>query len=315
MASSSLGAETLTVWKRRSRERSRSMDLRYSAGVVEPMHWISPRLRAGLRMLAASSDPSAEPAPTRVCNSSMKMMAFCASINSFMMVFRRSSNWPRYLVPATIKERSSCRMRLSASGGGTSPLAMRCASPSTMAVLPTPGSPIKTGLFLVRRQRIWIMRSSSFSRPTKGSSWLSRADWVRSRLNSESREVSLERAGVIFSPWERASSSRTVERRKPRSRRISAAKHFSSESKPRKRCSVPMCLCAMRSAWSMAWRKTRLTSSLKGSSTEVETRSRMVVRRSISFRMESIDPWERRKRLVSALSSRSKPSKRCSVSM
>ena len=28
---------------------------------------------------------------------------------------------------------------------------MRCASPSTMAVLPTPGSPIKTGLFLVRR--------------------------------------------------------------------------------------------------------------------------------------------------------------------
>ena len=32
-----------------------------------------------------------------------------------------------------------------------SPLTMRCASPSTMAVLPTPGSPISTGLFLVRR--------------------------------------------------------------------------------------------------------------------------------------------------------------------
>ena len=31
-----------------------------------------------------------------------------------MMVFRRSSNWPRYLVPATISERSSARMRLSA---------------------------------------------------------------------------------------------------------------------------------------------------------------------------------------------------------
>ena len=28
---------------------------------------------------------------------------------------------------------------------------MRCASPSTTAVLPTPGSPISTGLFLVRR--------------------------------------------------------------------------------------------------------------------------------------------------------------------
>jgi hypothetical protein len=45
-------------------------------GVVAPMHWISPRERAGLRMLAASSEPSAEPAPTRVCSSSMKMMEF-----------------------------------------------------------------------------------------------------------------------------------------------------------------------------------------------------------------------------------------------
>jgi hypothetical protein len=44
---------------------------------------------------------------------------------------------------------------------GTSPSAMRCARPSTMAVLPTPGSPISTGLFLVRRQRIWTTRSSS----------------------------------------------------------------------------------------------------------------------------------------------------------
>ena len=34
---------------------------------------------------------------------------------------------------------------------GTSPRTMRWARPSTMAVLPTPGSPISTGLFLVRR--------------------------------------------------------------------------------------------------------------------------------------------------------------------
>jgi hypothetical protein len=32
----------------------------------------------------------------------------------------------------------------------------RWAKPSTMAVLPTPASPSSTGLFLVRRQRIWI---------------------------------------------------------------------------------------------------------------------------------------------------------------
>ncbi len=113
MVSSSVGEATLTAWKRRSSERSFSMYLRYSAGVVAPMHWISPRDRAGLRMLAASRLPSAEPAPTSVCNSSMKMMMWWLSVSSRMMVFRRSSNWPRYLVPATISEMSRARMRLS----------------------------------------------------------------------------------------------------------------------------------------------------------------------------------------------------------
>ena len=60
-----------------------------------------------------------------------------------------------------------------------------------MAVLPTPGSPMSTGLFLVRRQRIWTTRSSSWSRPTSGSSLLSMAAWVRSRLNSASSETLL----------------------------------------------------------------------------------------------------------------------------
>ena len=46
---------------------------------------------------------------------------------------------------------------------------MRSASPSTMAVLPTPGSPTKTGLFLRRRQSTWMVRVSSASRPTSGS--------------------------------------------------------------------------------------------------------------------------------------------------
>src|SRR6266436_5419062 len=76
-------------------------------------------------MFAASSDPSADPAPTSVCSSSMKIIAFWLSINSFMMVFSRSSNCPRYFVPATIKERSSERIRLSARNGGTSPSEIR----------------------------------------------------------------------------------------------------------------------------------------------------------------------------------------------
>ena len=37
----------------------------------------------------------------------MNTMEFWLSINSFMMVLSRSSNWPRYFVPATISERSS----------------------------------------------------------------------------------------------------------------------------------------------------------------------------------------------------------------
>jgi hypothetical protein len=50
-----------------------------------------------------------------------------------------------------------------------------------MAVLPTPASPSSTGLFLVRRERIWITRSISLSRPMTGSSLPSRASSVRSR--------------------------------------------------------------------------------------------------------------------------------------
>ena len=44
-------------------------------------------------------------------------------------------------------------MRLLLSDSGTSPAMIRRASPSTMAVLPTPGSPMSTGLFFVRRDK------------------------------------------------------------------------------------------------------------------------------------------------------------------
>ena len=206
-------------------------------------------------------------------------------------------------------------MRFSARNGGTSPSEMRCANPSTIAVFPTPGSPISTGLFLVRRQRIWTTRSTSRSRPTSGSSWPSSAACVKSRLNSASREVSLGRDAGAFSPALRASSSRKAERRKPRSCKISAAKHFSSRRMPSSKCSVPTCLCPSRSASSVAKFRICLDSWLSGTSTEVEMRSRMVMRCSISLRMDSIEPWERKKRFANALSSRIRPSNRCSVSM
>jgi hypothetical protein len=65
---------------------------------------------------------------------------------------------------------------------GTSPLITRWARPSTIAVLPTPGSPMSTGLFLVRRCSTWIVRRISSSRPITGSSLPSRARSVRSMV-------------------------------------------------------------------------------------------------------------------------------------
>ena len=95
---------------------------------------------------------------------------FLARRTSFITALIRSSNWPRYLVPATIIARSRTTIRRSRSSSGTLPSTIFWARPSTMAVLPTPASPSSTGLFLVRRQRIWMTRSISFSRPMTGSS-------------------------------------------------------------------------------------------------------------------------------------------------
>jgi len=105
-------------------------------------------------MLAASTAPSAAPAPTSMCISSMKSMQLPAALISSMTFLSRSSNSPRYLVPATRAPMSRVTSRLPCSISGTSPRTMRWASASTMAVLPTPGSPMRTGLFLVRRERI-----------------------------------------------------------------------------------------------------------------------------------------------------------------
>ena len=169
----------MTGWKRRSSAASFSMYLRYSSSVVAPMHWSSPRLSGGLRMFAASIAPSAAPAPTSVWSSSMNRIASLVLRSSSMIFLRRSSNSPRYFVPATSEPMSSVRTRLLSRMSGTSPATIRWARPSAMAVLPTPGSPISAGLFLVFRPRIWMTRSISFSRPMTGSSLSARAASVR----------------------------------------------------------------------------------------------------------------------------------------
>ena len=80
-----------------------------------------------------------------------------------------------------IAPRSSAITRLSLRVSGTSPRTIRWARPSAIAVLPTPGSPISTGLFFVRRLRTWMTRRISSSRPMTGSSLPARASAVRSR--------------------------------------------------------------------------------------------------------------------------------------
>jgi hypothetical protein len=62
---------------------------------------------AGLRIDAASIAPSAAPAPTRLCSSSMNRMMSPRCWISFMTFFSRSSNSPRYFEPATSAARSS----------------------------------------------------------------------------------------------------------------------------------------------------------------------------------------------------------------
>ena len=181
IVSSTVGSATITGWKRRSRAASFSMYWRYSFKVVAPIQWSSPLASIGFNMFPASIEPSVLPAPTMVCSSSMNRM-ICPSLffTSSRTAFRRSSNSPLYFAPATSAPISSAKIFLSFSPCGTSPFTIRCASPSTTAVLPTPGSPISTGLFLVFRERIRTTLRISLSRPMTGSSFWSLARSTRS---------------------------------------------------------------------------------------------------------------------------------------
>ena len=187
--------------------------------------------------------PSEAPAPTMVCSSSMNRMVRPLFFSSSMAFLIRSSNSPRYLVPASIPPRSKVTTRLFFSSSGMLPLAIRWARPSIMALLPTPGSPMSTGLFFVRRDRIWMIRWISFSRPITGSSSPSRARRVRSLPYWFS-------TGVSGSPaswpaplgWAVVPESICLSRLKsqPRSSRIRTATQSRSRRMASRMCSVPM---------------------------------------------------------------------------
>ena len=181
MVSSTVGSFTMTGWNLRSRAASFSTYLRYSSRVVAPMQCSSPLASMGFKRLPASMLPSVLPAPTMVCSSSIKRMILPSLfLISASTAFKRSSNSPRNLAPAISAPISREKMVRSLRLSGTSPRTMRRANPSAMAVLPTPGSPIRTGLFLLLRLRIRITSRISLSRPITGSSFPFRAISTRS---------------------------------------------------------------------------------------------------------------------------------------
>ena len=145
----------------------------------------SPRARAGFSRLAASPCPAAPPAPISVCASSMnRMIGFGTGLDfvdhRLQPVLELALDAGAGLQQAQIER---AQRRRCCSAGGTSPAAMRRANPSTTAVLPTPASPVRIGLFWRRRVRMSIIWRISVSRPRTGSILPARACAVRSMVN------------------------------------------------------------------------------------------------------------------------------------
>ena len=94
------------------------------------------------------------------------------SSTSFNIFLTLSSNSPLYFVPATSAPTSIFIIFLFLSFNGTSLFAIILLNSSTIAVFPTPASPIKIGLFLVLLHSISNSLLISFSLPITGSNSL-----------------------------------------------------------------------------------------------------------------------------------------------
>ena len=137
----------------------------YSFIVVAPMHFAFPLANIGFNMFEASIAPSAPPAPTIVCISSMNKIMLLLFSNSLTILFIFSSNSPLYFVPDIMLARLMEIIILFFRIGGMFLVTILLANSSTIAVLPTPASPISIGLFLFFLASISIMRSISESLP------------------------------------------------------------------------------------------------------------------------------------------------------
>ena len=106
--------------------------------------------------------------------------------------FNLSSNSPLNFAPAIISPRSKENIFFNFKESGTSSFTILKANPSIIAVFPTPGSPIRTGLFLVLRERTWILLLISSSLPITGSSLPFLANLVTSTENFFKASVSID---------------------------------------------------------------------------------------------------------------------------
>ena len=100
-----------------------------------------------------------------------KIISPAAALTSFMTAFSLSSNSPLYFAPAISAAKSKTNIFLLCRFSGTSCLTILHAIPSTIAVFPTPASPINIGLFFFLRDKMCKILLISSSRPTMGSSF------------------------------------------------------------------------------------------------------------------------------------------------
>ncbi len=240
--------------------------------------------------------------------------------------FTRSSNSPRYLVPASMAERSMERMFFPISSSGTSPLTIRWASPSATAVLPTPGSPTSTGLFLVRRERMRMHRAISRSRPTTGSSFPSRARALRLRVNcssaldrgSSSRRgaairvgASLGRRWTTLMRWRRAVWSFLGSA--PRSSSTRMAMVPFSLRMPSSRCSVPTYPPPVLPDSPTAFSMTRLARGVSPWGGASPASPVPTIWTTAALARSAVTDCSARQRWAAPASSRRRPSSRCSL--
>ena len=147
--SSTVGSPTSTGWNRRSSAASFSMYFRYSSSVVAPMVCSSPRASIGLSMFDASMEPSAAPAPTTVCSSSMKRTTLPSdSVTSLRTAFEPLLELAAVLGAGHERAHVERDDLLVLQSFGTSPRTMRPASPSTIGGLADAGLADQDGIVL-----------------------------------------------------------------------------------------------------------------------------------------------------------------------